>query len=64
MIRIGRAGHEDCAPVLVAGAHNNAAEAVTNVRRVSLFIFLPLVFCFLSSREDRSGIETSAERPA
>ena len=66
MIRIGRVGHEDCASVLMAGAHNSAAEPITNVRRVSLFIFLPLVFVvvFLSSREDRLGIRSSAERAA
>ena len=65
MIRIGRAGHADCASVLMAGAHNSAAEPITNVRRVSLFIFLPLVFVVvLSSREDRLGIRSSAERAA
>ena len=66
MILIGRAGHEDCASVFSDGAHNSAAEPVTNVRRVSLFIFLPLVFVvvFLSSREDRLGIRSSAERAA
>ncbi len=41
-IRIGRAGHEDCASVFADGAHNTAAEPVTNVRRVSFFIFLPV----------------------
>src|SRR6476646_2224406 len=44
MILIDFDGHADCASVLTAGAHNSAAVPVTNVRRVSLFIFLPLVF--------------------
>ncbi len=63
-IRIGRAGHEDCALVFSDVAHNSTAEPATNVRRVSFFIFLPLmsVVIFLSSSEDRSGIESSAER--
>ena len=66
MIRIGRAGHEDCALVFSDVAHNSTAEPATNVRRVSFFIFLPLmsVVIFLSSSEDRSGIESSAERTA
>ena len=62
MIRIDFDGHADCALVLTAGANNNAAEPITNVRRVSLFIFLPLVL-FLSSCEDRSGIELAQNVP-
>jgi hypothetical protein len=36
---MGRAGHEDCACDFTEGMHNSAAEPVTNVRRVSFFIF-------------------------
>ena len=64
MMRIDRAGHADCASVFMGGAHNNAAEPITNVRRVSFLIFLPWCLFFLSSREDRLGIRSSAERAA
>ena len=56
MMRIWRAGHEDCAPVFPDGAHNTAAEPVTNVRRVSFFIFLPVDLLSIVGREDRLGV--------
>jgi hypothetical protein len=36
---MGRGGHEDCASVFFGEAYHRAAEPVTNVRRVSFFIF-------------------------
>ncbi len=67
MIRIGRAGHGDCASVFSDGAHNSAAEPVTNVRRVSFFIFLPwyplLFFCYSAGREDRAGAKLAQNAP-
>jgi hypothetical protein len=47
MILIDLDGHADCARVVTAGATSNAAEPITNVRRVSFLIFLPLFFVVL-----------------
>ena len=57
-------GHEDCATVFTDGTHNTAAEPVKNVRRVSLFIFLPVDARQPSGREARARIRNSVELPA
>src|SRR5690349_20897036 len=56
MMRIGRLGHADCAPVFPDAAHNTATEPVTNVRRVSFFIFLPVFTFFI-----RPAVKTERE---
>ena len=50
MILIDFDGQADCAWVVTAGATNNAAEPIANVRRVSFLIFLPLLFLVESRR--------------